>query len=378
MSQLLHTRRRPQARALTRWCAGGALALGLALPLAARAAIPGGDPLTQAAPHSERALASVLLGVTRAGDRLVAVGERGVILLSDNQGRQWRQASVPVSVTLTAVSFATPQLGWAVGHAGVVLHTEDGGQHWQRQLEGAQAAQLELTSAQAAAQAGGDEAATRRLRDAQRMVSEGADKPWLDVHFWSPREGLVVGAYGNILRTQDGGRSWESLRGHMSNPRGRHLYAIQDSGDALYLAGEQGQLFRSRDHGGHFETLATPYAGTLFGVQARAGGELLVFGLRGNALRSSDDGLSWEKVEAGQPTTLTAATRRADGRLLLVDEAGRVLLQNGATLQPLRVPQPSSFTGIVAAADGSLVLTGVRGITRIAADGGSAPSPSAP
>jgi hypothetical protein len=61
-----------------------------------------------------------------------------------------------------------------------------------------------------------------------------------------------------------------------------------------------------------------------------------------------------------------------------VDEAGRVLLQNGATLQPLRVPQPTAFTGIVAAADGSLVLTGVRGITRIAADGGSAPSPSAP
>jgi photosystem II stability/assembly factor-like uncharacterized protein len=44
-------------------------------------------------------------------------------------------------------------------------------------------------------------------------VAEGADKPWLDVHFWSPRRVLVVGAYGNILRTQDGGRSWESLRG---------------------------------------------------------------------------------------------------------------------------------------------------------------------
>lgn len=324
------------------------------------------DPLTTPAASSPRAAQSVLLAVTRAGNRLVAVGERGVILTSDDHGRQWQQASVPVSITLTAVHFPTPQQGWAVGHGGVILHSEDGGRQWRKQLDGVGAAQLELDAARTAAQATDDDASKRRLRDAQRLLSEGADKPWLDVRFWSATEGLVVGAYGGILRTQDGGRSWQSLRGHMANPKGRHLYALQQAGDTLYVVGEQGQLFRSRDHAAHFDTLATPYAGTYFGLQASPSGELLAYGLRGNALRSGDEGQTWQKVDTGQPITLTAGTRRPDGSVVLVDESGRVLQQSASGFKALRVPQAFSFTGVVTAADGSLVLTGVRGSTRIA------------
>jgi photosystem II stability/assembly factor-like uncharacterized protein len=340
-------------------------------PAAKASATAATDPLFTPAVRSPRAAQSVLLGITRAGSRLVAVGERGVILTSDDHGRQWQQASVPVSATLTAVHFPTPQRGWAVGHGGVILHSEDGGRQWRKQLDGVAAAQLELDAARvAAAQASGDEAtsgaAKRRLRDAQRLLDDGADKPWLDVRFTSATEGIVVGAYGGILRTQDGGRSWQSLRGHMANPKGRHLYSLQQAGDTLYVVGEQGQLFRSRDRAAHFDTLATPYAGTYFGLQASPAGELLAYGLRGNALRSTDDGQTWQKVDTGQPITLTAGTRRPDGSVVLVDESGRVLQQSASGFQPLSVPQGFSFTGVVTAADGSLVLTGVRGSTRIA------------
>ncbi len=54
-------------------------------------------------------------------------GERGIVLLSDDAGVSWRQAKVPVSVSLTAVQFVDAEQGWAVGHLGVVLHTQDGG-----------------------------------------------------------------------------------------------------------------------------------------------------------------------------------------------------------------------------------------------------------
>src|ERR1700736_1725395 len=53
----------------------------------------------------ERAAYAALMDVTRAGDRMVAVGEHGIVILSDDSGRSWRQAKVPVSVTLTAVKF---------------------------------------------------------------------------------------------------------------------------------------------------------------------------------------------------------------------------------------------------------------------------------
>jgi photosystem II stability/assembly factor-like uncharacterized protein len=66
-------------------------------------------------------LPAYLTGIARAGKRLVAVGERGIVVLSDDDGATWRQASVPVSVTLAAVQFPTPTQGWVVGHYGVVL-----------------------------------------------------------------------------------------------------------------------------------------------------------------------------------------------------------------------------------------------------------------
>ena len=62
--------------------------------------------------------------------RIVAVGERGLVILSDDRGASWRQVPSPVSVTLTMVRFADEQHGVAVGHGGTVLTTDDAGTTW--------------------------------------------------------------------------------------------------------------------------------------------------------------------------------------------------------------------------------------------------------
>src|SRR5688572_16714729 len=72
--------------------------------------------LSEPALQSPKALGAAMLAVTRAGHRLVAVGERGTVLLSDDAGASWRQARVPVQVTLTAVRFVDERTGWAAGH----------------------------------------------------------------------------------------------------------------------------------------------------------------------------------------------------------------------------------------------------------------------
>ena len=64
---------------------------------------------------------SLLLDVQYNGGRLVAVGERGHILLSDDLVDHWRQARSPTRQMLTAVHFPGPQRGWAVGHDGLIL-----------------------------------------------------------------------------------------------------------------------------------------------------------------------------------------------------------------------------------------------------------------
>ena len=102
------------------------------------------DVLETPAIQSELAIKSWLVDVARAGNRMVTVGQRGHILYSDDAGKTWRQASVPVSSDLTAVYFPTPTQGWAVGHDGVVLHSTDTGATWTKQIDGRQIGQIML------------------------------------------------------------------------------------------------------------------------------------------------------------------------------------------------------------------------------------------
>ncbi len=331
------------------------------------------DVLDEPAHLSQKATTSLLNAVANAGPRLVAVGERGIILLSDDQGNQWRQAKVvPSSVALTAVRFVNAELGWAVGHGGIVLHSRDGGETWTRQFDGRQAAAIEQAAADAEAATNlvADASApspTRRQRDAARIVAEGPDKPFLDVYFATPEKGLVVGAYGLAFVTHDGGKTWSSLIGQIDNPRARHLYNIAIDGPNLLISGEQGTLLRSTNGGESFAALPITYHGTLFGALAASDQSILVFGLRGNAFRSADQGQSWQTLDFGQPVTLTAGTRLRDGRLIIVDETGRVMLSvdNGNKFSSLPTPKINAATGVVETADGGLLLTTQRGPVRL-------------
>lgn len=325
-------------------------------------AATGYSGLDRPAQVSPLALDKSMLAVTRAGSRLVAVGEEGVVLLSDDQGLSWHQATdVPTSSTLTAVQFIDADKGWAVGHLGVVLTTDDGGSHWRKQLDGIQAAELALQHAKAL----GDESA---LRSAQYLVDDGPDKPFLNLFFRNSRTGFVFGAYNLIYRTDDGGESWQPWMERVENPMGMHLYGMAQSQGMLMLAGEQGTLARSTDGGQHFEAVDSPYEGSYFGIIAEADGAFVVYGLRGNAFRSVDGGDSWTALDTGQGETLTAATTLADGRLLLTSQGGGLLIdRDGKPFQRLPDLPPLPLSGVVQATDGAAVVTSLAGVHRFEA-----------
>lgn len=316
---------------------------------------------------STRATKAVLLAVTRAGQRLVAVGERGIVLLSDDNGASWRQSSVPVSVSLTGVRFASPQRGWAVGHSGIVLRTQDGGETWTKQLDGTSAARLTLDYFRRKSQSseGDAEILKRQLADAERLVNDGPDKPFLDLYFSNETTGFVVGAYNLIFRTEDGGESWLPWQDHVDNPRGVHLYTIGGTGSDLYLVGEQGNIFHSADDGRTFTSVPNPYKGSYFGLLVDQTGAVLAFGLRGNAYRSVDRGASWQKVIIESAASLTGGAHLHDGRLILVNQAGQLLMSRDKGMSFQAVPGRSSapLTAVAQAADGGLVLVGLRGAT---------------
>ncbi|SCK17312.1 Uncharacterized protein VAR608DRAFT_1198 [Variovorax sp. HW608] len=342
---------------------GAALLPGLAAPKAVAAVA---EPLDRPALPTRLAARSALLGLARAGSRLVAVGERGIVVLSDDAGRSWRQAAaVPVSVTLTAVQFIDARTGYAVGHYGAVLRSEDGGEHWERLLDGDTAAQRVLQAAQA--HGAGDDASARALKEAQRGVQDGPDKPWLALHFIDALRGIVVGAYNLALATEDGGKSWQPWLDRLPNPKASHLYAIARQADEIWLAGEQGLVLHSADAGASFRRLALPYSGSFFTatlVPDGGGAAIVVAGLRGNAWRSADQGESWQRIAVPMPVSLTAATLDAKGALYLADQAGQVMVSRdaGRTLAPFGESPTPQVGALLALDGGSLLVAGWRGV----------------
>jgi photosystem II stability/assembly factor-like uncharacterized protein len=304
-----------------------------------------------------RAAGAAMLAVARAGRRLVAAGERGIVRVSDDDGATWSQARVPVQVSLTALHFADARRGWAAGHLGVILCTDDGGATWTRQLDGIDAARQVLVAAP-------DEAARQR---AQRLVDEGPDKPFFDLDVAGPR-GLAVGAYGLAFETRDGGAQWQAVApARLPNPKSLHLYATRWVGKQLFVAGEQGLLLRSADGGESFEPLASPYKGSFFGLLATRAGSLIAYGLRGHAFRSTDAGGSWEKLETGVPLTLSAGIERADGSLLLLAQNGDLLSSrdDGRRFERLPAVRPLPAAALAAGNGSQVVVAGLRGIERM-------------
>ena len=263
-----------------------------------------------------------------------------------------------------------------------VRRSEDGGKSWRIALSSEAIAALQvdaareaLAEAEAALEAAPDEEredaeyaledADYALELAETAVEEGIPHPALDVWFESPERGYILGAYGLLLATTDGGENWALHSTQLDNPDGYHLYGIARSASgALVIAGEAGGLHRSRDDGATWERLEPPYEGSFFGILATADGNLVVFGLRGNIFRSEDDGESWTSIDAPGESTLFGGRVLSGGRIVLVGAAGTVLesRDDGRSFQTLAVGGRSARNGVVENPAGDLVLAGFGGV----------------
>ncbi|WOH38183.1 YCF48-related protein [Thalassotalea fonticola] len=346
------------------------------------------DALAESAMTSSLAQHSLLMDLDQVGSRLIAVGERGHILISEDNAISWKQMPVPVRVTLTASYFVDEKHGWAVGHDGVVLHTSDGGSHWQKQLDGRQANQLMLERAQAqlaknevtiqaAIQTANPEqlnelemqleSLTINAEDAESFVIEGASRPFLDVWFRNDREGFIVGAYGLFLHTTNGGDSWQPWTEHIDNQDLLHLNAIRLVGKSLYIAAEAGHLFRSDDNGESWILLDSPYDGTFFGLIGAGDNALVAYGLRGNAFISYDQGNHWQTINTGIDASLFGSTRLPDGSVTLVGDGGFSFQINpkGQVSHLSQTPNKLPLSAVISKSDTNLLTVGLAGIQPI-------------
>ena len=303
----------------------GSLALGMSGGAGAAA-----DPPPRAV-KAPLAAQSLLLDVAWHGNRLVAVGERGHVLVSTDGGASWTQSEVPTRALLTGVFMLDGSTGWAVGHDEVVIRTRDGGATW------------ELVHS-----------------------APDAEKPLLDVWFASANDGFAVGAYGGLLTTRDGGSTWEPRQARGDDDF--HLNGLAAAPDgALYLAAESGHLYRSDDRGATWLPLPSPYDGSFFGILPRQDGTLLAYGLRGHLYRSADRGATWTTIVTGTEESLACAIELDGGRFVVGGMAGTLLWGDagGTNVRKQELPGRKAIMALAPVAPDTVLLAGEGGTQRI-------------
>jgi len=269
----------------------------------------------------------ILMDVVQAGNRLIAVGERGFTLLSDDSGKSWKAVATPVDRTLTSVAFKDASVGVATGHGASLVRTEDAGKTWVK---------VPMPDAGADSLLG--------------VVNLGGD------HF------AAYGAFGLYFDSADAGKTWQK-RMVISEDFDRHISQVLPIGNSLLMVAESGTLARSDDGGATWTALTSPYEGSYFGVLTTRSGAVIAFGMRGNVYRSTDVGATWQKINLDTTASLMAGRQLADGRVLLVGNSGLLAVSNDdcQTLALHWAPQGQGF-GQLIEAGGKIILVGETGV----------------
>jgi len=273
---------------------------------------------------------SLLVAGFASGDLLAAVGERGHLLISHDDGGQWQQVQLP-SLSLISSVFFVADLGWLTTMSGEILHSEDAGQHWKMQFS-----------------------------------SKEKNRPLLDLWFENEMHGFAIGAYGYFLESWDGGQQWQ-IRNFYREDDFHLNKIIADQQGRFFVVGEAGAMYRSLDAGKSWQKLAFPYQGSLFSVLALKDGGLLVVGLRGHIFHSVDAGEHWQQLESGSSALLSGSRQLADGRVVVVGHDSTLLVSDAALsgFDAWRLPKPMAITDLLETQQGRVILLGDKGVMPI-------------
>lgn len=241
-------------------------------------------------------------GLLNLGSRVVAVGERGSILLSDDQGVSWQPASVAPQrdATLTALVALDPQRLLAVGHDGLILRSTDAGSHWQ-----------------------------------EIRYDSDLGEPLLGIWSSGGDNVMAFGSFGKFYQSSDAGQTWTP---QVLDIDSAHLNSMAGGDDGRrMLVGEQGLVLRTADAGQHWQTLPAFYSGSLFGIVRLSADNWVTYGMRGHVFVSHDFGDSWTQIDVGNQLPLY-------GHVLLPDHSGLVIVGAGSSV--VRLDAQGALVGV--------------------------------
>lgn len=266
--------------------------------------------------------------LVRLDDRVIAVGERGTIIVSDDHGETWRETlgDEQLPVTLTGISALGGDTLFAVGHDAVLMRSEDAGETWK-----------------------------------VLMHDKELGEPLLGTWSADGERIFAFGSFGKFLSSHDRGQSWQERE---LDIHGEHLNDMAGDGDRLQLmVGEMGLLLRSQDQGDSWETIEPFYRGSLFGVAYMGDSVWVTYGMRGHVFVSRDDGVNWSQIELPHRLPLYGHAQDESGLVIVGTGGAQVTISRDGTLKDTGFLRGlGTLTSAVVLPGGELFVAGQRGL----------------
>lgn len=275
----------------------------------------------------------VRMATDAGGKVLIAVGERGVILRSEDSGRHWTSSSVPRKDfdVRTVIHHPTSGAWIAAGTRGAILRSLDSGKTWaalDHQLQVTFEA-LFVEPRSGALLIGGEDGYVGRSIDAglgwQLTRIRMPDPVSPVTAFYSlPGQLLATSAMGRFLTSADNGTTWEL---HDMNSNVYFTDAVFDPDHRVALMSSHvGDVFRREPGDDAWERVELSSNGRKRYLSAirhdPRSKSLVVTGHHGMAATSTDGGKTWQQVETGFDTSMESVAQLADGRYIGFGEGG--------------------------------------------------------
>jgi len=162
-----------------------------------------------------------------------AVGSSGTILLTGDGGQDWKKVESGVACQYNAVTFISPVKGFIIGEFSSILHTQDGGANWTL-IYGGEPEEIDFSKIEEG-----------EILD-ENFGMEEEVYTLNSIYFLNNTLGWIAGEYGTILKTTDGGKTWQKQRSGTENS----LSGIEFLNKGLgFAVGLDGIILKSTDGG---------------------------------------------------------------------------------------------------------------------------------
>jgi photosystem II stability/assembly factor-like uncharacterized protein len=240
-----------------------------------------------------------LLGVSCSGKASIAVGQSGTIQIKPVDG-DWQEVSSGSDQRLLSVDANDQGLAVAVGGFGAVLRSSDAGATWEP-----------------------------ISFDWEAILNDFLEPHIYDVAVFEDNTILLVGEFELVIRSADGGDTWEVVNKADSSLAGIYFSDRQTG----YAAGQDGKVLKTDDGGLTWQNLETPTRENLLDVWS-SGSDVMITGIR-TLLKSSDAGATWESITEGdisvkwyQSIKGTPTENGASTNIVMVGHSGRIVQIN--------------------------------------------------